>query len=233
VDFRSRRVLALGLLPIVLTACVEISAATAPPASTAPAIGVDLGSSSRAPQIARLAGEQEDPGHTEPETSPHGSMAGMMHRSMDRSAMQSHVGTTGTQMDHASMAGMNHAPMSGMSMDHGGMKRAPQPETASGQGSIGGMRAPRHEMRMVHSGHAHVQATGTVNSVNAAGHKLNLSHGPISTIGWPAMTMDCAVAPSIDLNAVNPGTRIRFEMEKGPDGSYVIQSIAPAGGERK
>jgi Cu/Ag efflux protein CusF len=59
-----------------------------------------------------------------------------------------------------------------------------------------------------------------------------LSHGPISTIGWPAMTMDFAVAPSVDLQAVKPGTRVNFTIEQGEGGMYVIQSITPAGGGR-
>jgi Cu/Ag efflux protein CusF len=83
-----------------------------------------------------------------------------------------------------------------------------------------------------HSGHAQVQGTGTVNSVDAAAHKVNISHGPIPTIGWPAMRMEFPVAPSVDLSTVKPGARIRFEMEEDHDGSYVIQSIAPAGGRQ-
>ena len=87
--------------------------------------------------------------------------------------------------------------------------------------------------KIADSGHAHAQGTGTVNSVDAAAHKVNVSHGPISTIGWPAMTMDFAVAPAVDLRAVQPGTRINFTIEQGQGGMYVIQSIAPAGGGRQ
>ena len=41
----------------------------------------------------------------------------------------------------------------------------------------------------VHEGHDHVHGTGTVNSVDEAGRKINLSHGPIPQVGWPAMTI--------------------------------------------
>ena len=88
-------------------------------------------------------------------------------------------------------------------------------------------------VQMAHSGHAHVEGTGTVNSVDAAAKKINVTHAPIPKIGWPTMTMDFAVAPSVDLSAVQPGTRIKFQMEQGQGGMYVIQSIAPAGGGRK
>ena len=79
-----------------------------------------------------------------------------------------------------------------------------------------------------HQGHDHVQATGTVNSVDQAGRKINLSHGPIPQIGWPAMTMDFAVAASVDLKAVTPGMRVDVTLDKGPDGMFMVESLAPA-----
>jgi Cu/Ag efflux protein CusF len=78
---------------------------------------------------------------------------------------------------------------------------------------------------------AQVQGSGTVDSVDAAGHKVTLSHNPIPAIGWPAMSMDFAAAPAVDLGALKPGTRVTFTMKRGGDGMYVIQSIAPAGGQ--
>jgi Cu/Ag efflux protein CusF len=87
-------------------------------------------------------------------------------------------------------------------------------------------------MQMAHDGKNDVHATGTVNSVDPAQHKVNLTHQPIPEIGWPTMTMDFAVAPSVDLRAVKPGGHVQFMMERGPDGMYQIQSIAPAGAAR-
>ena len=106
------------------------------------------------------------------------------------------------------------------------------PVMSKGQGSIAGMsHGSMAEMQMAHSGHAHAQGTGTVNSVDADAHKLNVSHSAIPTIGWPAMTMDFAVAPSVDLRVVKPGTLIKFTIEQGEGGMYVIQSITPSGGQ--
>jgi Cu/Ag efflux protein CusF len=45
-------------------------------------------------------------------------------------------------------------------------------------------------MQMAHAGHSGAHGAGTVNSVDLAQHKVNLSHNPIPEIGWPAMTMD-------------------------------------------
>lgn len=93
---------------------------------------------------------------------------------------------------------------------------------------------PQHrtEMQTAHAGHNDAHGTGTVNSVDPAQHKVNLSHDPIPEIGWPAMTMDFPVAPSVDLRALKPGTRVNFAIEKGQGGIYEIQAIAPAGGGR-
>jgi Cu/Ag efflux protein CusF len=95
--------------------------------------------------------------------------------------------------------------------------------TSAGQGG---------DIKMVHEGHNDAHGTGTVNSVDPAQHKVNLTHNPIPEIGWPAMTMEFPVAPSIDLGAINPGTRVNFTIEQQPGGMYEIKAITPAGGGR-
>jgi Cu/Ag efflux protein CusF len=90
----------------------------------------------------------------------------------------------------------------------------------------------RSDMQMAHDGHDDAHGTGTVNSVDPAQHKVNLSHNPIPEIGWPAMTMDFAVKPSVDLKTIQPGSRVNFTIEKGQGGMYEIQTITPAGGSR-
>jgi Cu/Ag efflux protein CusF len=237
--------LVLGLGPITLTACAGTEVATAQSPSAVPAVGIDLGSSSRVPQIAGLAGEGEGYGRTEPGTTPaaHSSMPGMDHGAtssmqMDHGAMpgMSHGSMSGMQMDHGSMSRMNHRSISGMQMDHGAMpamSQGPMRGMQMAHGSMPSMRhAPGRNMQMAHSGHTHAQSSGTVNSVDAAAHKVNVSHGPISAIGLPATTMDFEVAPSVDLQTVKPGTRVNFTVEQGQDGLYVIQSIKPAGGRQ-
>jgi Cu(I)/Ag(I) efflux system periplasmic protein CusF len=87
-------------------------------------------------------------------------------------------------------------------------------------------------MKMAHEGHNDAHGAGTVNSVDPAQHKLNVSHDPIPQIGWPAMTMDFPVVPSVDLRSVKPGMRVNFTIEQGQGGMYEIRSLAPAGGGR-
>jgi Cu/Ag efflux protein CusF len=88
----------------------------------------------------------------------------------------------------------------------------------------------RREMRMIHEGHNDAHGTGTINSVDTAQHKVNLSHNPIPEIGWPAMTMDFPVAASVDLKPIKPGARVNLTIEQQPGGMYEIRAIAPAAG---
>ena len=60
---------------------------------------------------------------------------------------------------------------------------------------------------------------------------MNLSHNPIPEIGWPAMTMEFPVAPSIDLKAIKPGTRVNFTIEQQP-GRHVRNPRDHAGGRQ-
>jgi Cu/Ag efflux protein CusF len=111
-----------------------------------------------------------------------------------------------------------------------------QPPAASAPATRAGDHAasspPGSGMHMAHAGHKDAHGTGTVNSVDAPQHKINLSHQPIPEIGWPAMTMEFPVAPAVDLSAIKPGSRANFTIEQGQGGMYEIKAIAPAGGAR-
>ncbi len=111
--------------------------------------------------------------------------------------------------------------------------RSPHGQSAAlaGEGHEGSSSVPGG-VQVAHAGRTDAHATGTVNAVDAAQRKLNISHDPIPEIGWPAMTMEFPVAPSVDLRSVKPGTRVNFTIEQGQGGMYQIQSIGPAGGGR-
>lgn len=100
-----------------------------------------------------------------------------------------------------------------------GMIHATQPDRAG-------------KIQMVQEGHAGAHGIGTVNIVNVAQRKIGMRHEPIPELGWPAMTMEFAVAPSVNLQSIQPGSRINFTLQRGADGTYVIQSVQPAGGGR-
>jgi Cu/Ag efflux protein CusF len=126
---------------------------------------------------------------------------------------------------------------SSLGIDLGSSSRVPRTQMAmAGNGHEAHIRAmsgaPAAKAELVHDGHSEAKATGTVNSVDAAQHKINLSHQPITSLGWPAMTMDFNVARSVDLRSIKAGSRVDFSLEKGEDGMYEIQSVQPVGAAR-
>ena len=70
-------------------------------------------------------------------------------------------------------------------------------------------------------------ATGTITAVNPANHKITFDHGPIPAINWPAMSMEFAVASSVDLAKLKTGDKVNFTLS-GSGGTYTVQSISPA-----
>ena len=102
------------------------------------------------------------------------------------------------------------------------------PAFASPALPAGETHGPAPALQLVHQGHDHIRGSGTVNSIDEAGRKINLSHGPIPQVGWPAMTMDFAVAPSVDLKTIAPGAHVDFTLEKGADGMFQVDSLTPA-----
>jgi Cu(I)/Ag(I) efflux system periplasmic protein CusF len=74
-----------------------------------------------------------------------------------------------------------------------------------------------------------VTATGTVKKVDPAKHVVNLSHREIPAIAWPAMTMDFAVAPDVNLSSVKPGQEVEFTLvpTPGSKGDYTVTSVKP------
>lgn len=69
--------------------------------------------------------------------------------------------------------------------------------------------------------------TGTVAAINTSARKVTLNHGPLPAINWPAMKMEFAVAPSVDLSKVTPGDKVTFTLS-GSNNSYTVQSMTPA-----
>jgi Cu(I)/Ag(I) efflux system protein CusF len=77
------------------------------------------------------------------------------------------------------------------------------------------------------SQHKTTIGVGTVTAVNSASSKVTLDHGPLPEINWPAMKMEFATAPSVNLSKIKPGDKVRFTL-KGSGNSYTVQSMNPA-----
>ena len=59
-------------------------------------------------------------------------------------------------------------------------------------------------------------ATGTVESVNVSQRKIKLNHEPIPAFGWPAMSMEMAAAPSVDLSKATSGSSDSVGFSRSP-----------------
>ena len=63
-------------------------------------------------------------------------------------------------------------------------------------------------------------ADGTVKKIDAAG-KVTMQHGPVKSLGWPAMTMGFDVQDKAVLKNLSVGSKVEFDFSKQGDG-YII-----------
>ena len=71
------------------------------------------------------------------------------------------------------------------------------------------------------------KAEGVVNSVDSRNGKVNMTHGPVESLGWPGMTMDFAVKDKAILKGINPGQKVAFEVVKEGPGKFYVNRITP------
>lgn len=66
---------------------------------------------------------------------------------------------------------------------------------------------------------------GQVNKVMAGHRMVNISHAPAEAWGWPKMTMDFTVAQQVDINELEAGQSLHFEVTKTAKGEYLLTGI--------
>jgi len=69
------------------------------------------------------------------------------------------------------------------------------------------------------------QAEGTVDEIDAATGTISISHGPVESLKWPAMTMEFQVANHTLLKGLKPAAAISFEFVERREGEWVITGI--------
>jgi len=69
-----------------------------------------------------------------------------------------------------------------------------------------------------------VSGSGVIKMLMSKDRKLNLQHEPIEDLGWPAMTMDFAVADDVDLSDLSVDDNVMFQLEQRND-RYLITSV--------
>lgn len=78
--------------------------------------------------------------------------------------------------------------------------------------------------QMEHMGH---MGQGTVNTIDMQNMKVNMTHGPIQSLGWPGMTMDFKVKDAAVLHGIKPGQKVSFELVKEGPKQYFVTRITP------
>jgi Cu/Ag efflux protein CusF len=71
------------------------------------------------------------------------------------------------------------------------------------------------------------KAHGVVNKIDLQNSKINLTHGPIKSLGWPGMTMDFTVKDATILKNIKVGQKVDFEVVKEGSGKFYISRITP------
>ena len=75
------------------------------------------------------------------------------------------------------------------------------------------------------------KAEGTLKSIDAAG-TVSVSHDPVASLGWPAMTMDFVLANPSLAEKLKPGSPIAFEFVERKPGEWVIFKLEAKGAAR-
>lgn len=66
---------------------------------------------------------------------------------------------------------------------------------------------------------ATTEGVGQIRAVDARAGTITIHHGPIQTLGWPAMTMAFKATPEV-LQSAKAGQAVRFTLQ-GPDNQVV------------
>ena len=101
--------------------------------------------------------------------------------------------------------------------------------------AIGGLGHSGHGSPAPQGGSAESKATtsvghrgeGKIEDIDTKIGSLTIAHGPVSTLKWPAMTMEFKVANSSLLSGLKPGMSLSFEFVERGQGECIITAIKP------
>ena len=93
--------------------------------------------------------------------------------------------------------------------------------------AIGSFAAPQAHEAPKAGGAGH-KADGTIDEIDAGAGTVSISHGPVESLKWPAMTMEFKLANNSLLKDRKPGDRVSFEFVERQPGEWVITGIQPA-----
>lgn len=70
-----------------------------------------------------------------------------------------------------------------------------------------------------------MEVSGTINTVDAEAGTANITHGPMTEIGMPGMTMDFAIDGSVDPASLPLGTQVMLQLRRNPDFSMTLLGV--------
>lgn len=70
---------------------------------------------------------------------------------------------------------------------------------------------------------------GEVRKVDKSASKITIRHGEIKHLDMPGMTMVFQVSNSDELDAVKPGDKVRFKVERSAGGAFMARDLQPTG----
>jgi len=97
-------------------------------------------------------------------------------------------------------------------------------ESAAG-GAMPGMPGMQQQAATNAAMHA---AEGTVNSVDSAAGTVNISHGPVASASWPAMTMSFTLADPKTAADLRPGQKVKFQFTIQSGMAATVTEITPS-----
>ena len=87
--------------------------------------------------------------------------------------------------------------------------------------AFGGMVAPASGGGGGAIGVGH-HAAGTLDAIDQAAGSVTITHGPVASLNWPAMTMDFQLAHRGLLGALKPGASVAFDFVERKPGEWVV-----------
>ena len=97
-----------------------------------------------------------------------------------------------------------------------------------GSAAAGGMPGMRDTQQQAAPNAAVHTAVGTVNSIDLAARTVNLSHEPVPSASWPAMTMSFTLADPEAAANLRPGQSVRFQFTIQSGMAATVTDISPA-----
>ena len=74
-----------------------------------------------------------------------------------------------------------------------------------------------------------IVVSGTIDSVDTDASKATITHGPMTDIGMPGMTMDFPLAEELEISQLTVGTDVTLILRRNPDFSMTLIDVVRDG----